>query len=191
MIFDTDVSAVTTIVRTNFPGFNSPEKCQADRDALMGPKSSAGAKDIIAKSNKIMYADFISASDYITEEKAAESRAASRVNLLTHLRSCTTLYKPKKLDQLNDRIGAYETDKEIAVRKVLEIRAELAKQDINNKQLIANLQAQEVKHLAELEKTKADMARAVQQQMGGQRQQGGLFGTLGGMLDAAVPCSIM
>jgi hypothetical protein len=78
-------------------------------------------RDVIQNCKKVIHVN------NLTEQEDPEitSRSESRVKLLTHLRSCREVYKPEELDQLNDRIGSYMTEKQQVMNKTTQISANL------------------------------------------------------------------
>ncbi|CAJ0634983.1 6866_t:CDS:2 [Entrophospora sp. SA101] len=99
IIFNNDVVKYTTIVRTTFPEFEDVEKkvIHVDNPPLIGR-----AKE----TNRI-------------------TRNESRKRILLHLSTCKEVYRPENLDQLNERIGNYMTEKEMLEKIVSSMEEDL------------------------------------------------------------------
>ena len=109
VIFDTNVANYTTIVRTKFPEFESPEKCEEDRQAMLNENQKLS--EIIKSSKKVIHVDNLPETGSYAEV-GKKVREKSRTALLTYLRTCQEVYKPENLDGLNERINSYMTEKE-------------------------------------------------------------------------------
>jgi predicted GTPase len=145
IIFDDQVIAYTTIIRTRFANFKDKQDCQADIEAMI--KQEGKLAEIIQSCQKrVVYVDNPSlhvlpddaedeagqqaAQQEATEEIASrkETRQASRAILLEHLNNnCqNSPYQPEKLTQLSNDIAAdylqYLTKKKELERELKEVQ---------------------------------------------------------------------
>nr|CAG8513759.1 9406_t:CDS:2 [Entrophospora candida] len=102
VIFDDNVIKYTTIVRTNFPEFEDVNKACRKVLHLDNPPLIGRAK-----------------------ETNRTTRNESRKRILLHLSACREVYRPENLDQLNERIGNYMTEKEMLEKLVGSMEEEL------------------------------------------------------------------
>ncbi|CAG8467785.1 19076_t:CDS:10 [Racocetra fulgida] len=105
VIFDDEIVNYTTIVRTNFPEFESEEACKRDRKKLRNENITLAN---IAKSVKIIHVDNPPMAGRASAiALAKEIREVSHKILITHLGTLQDIYKPRNLRKLNDRIKNY------------------------------------------------------------------------------------
>ncbi|CAI2172790.1 4986_t:CDS:2 [Funneliformis geosporum] len=105
-IFDEDVVKHTTIVRTKFENFNDKDECYEDQERMI--KENIQLENVIRFCNKVIHVNNpqMNIKDKGRLDMYKKDSEDSRSKLLMHLGSCNnTLYKPKKLDSLNARIG--------------------------------------------------------------------------------------
>ncbi|CAB4494273.1 P-loop containing nucleoside triphosphate hydrolase protein [Rhizophagus irregularis] len=114
VLFDENIVNYTTIVRTKFPGFRKPEKCEEDKKRMENDKRT----EVVKLCNKFIHVNNLS-EDEDPEQKARED---SRIILRTLLRTCQDVYKPKNLDEMNERIRGYMTEKEKMIKEMEELR---------------------------------------------------------------------
>jgi GTP-binding protein EngB required for normal cell division len=131
-VSETGISRFTTLVRTHFENFQTPEECDKDRDALL--TQSPEIIEIIDSCNGIVYVDNPAIpkieeddDEEIREEKeleislSGEKREDSRKVVLNHLiQNCSEIYKLKKWDGIYDRVNEY-------MKQIEEKEQELAK----------------------------------------------------------------
>jgi len=130
IIFDGDIVRYTTIVRTNFPSFQSPARTEEDERKLRD--ESGKLADVIANCNKILYVD--NPSTNIGDERDATNkkvRENSRKRLLTHLNECVNVYKPSNLDDINERIGKHVDEKQNLANSIDELKKQLDEQKVS------------------------------------------------------------
>lgn len=116
VIFDENVVKYTTIVRTKFPSFRKPEKCREDREKML--RENETMRDIVEGCKKVIHVNNLTEE----EDPRLEARADSRLILRTYLRHCQDVYKPSNLNELNERIGGYMTEKERLEQELREMR---------------------------------------------------------------------
>ncbi|CAG8763178.1 23229_t:CDS:1 [Cetraspora pellucida] len=109
VIFESDIIMYTTIVRTNFTNFRSPDKCEIDRQELVGENKFLA--EIIKSCNGIIHVNN-PPIDVDYEERLLvnkDDREVSRNKLLTHLDNFQVNYKPylKTWDQFYLKIRNY------------------------------------------------------------------------------------
>lgn len=123
IIFDKDVVKYTTIVRTKFPSFRKPEKCEEDKEKMI--KENRELLEIISSCNGVIHLDNPPVVDIDEEDELRinlKKRKNSRTKLLTHLYSkCRENYEPTNLDELNDRIGSYVEEKNVLRERLKEL----------------------------------------------------------------------
>nr|CAG8484640.1 10668_t:CDS:2 [Entrophospora candida] len=107
VFFAEDIGEYTTIVRTKFPSFRKVEKCKNDKEKMIAENDDVG--DIIRSCKKLIHVN------NLTEEEDPElkSRKECRDILRAHLKfNCGTIYRPRNLDEANERIRNHMTDRE-------------------------------------------------------------------------------
>jgi predicted GTPase len=187
VIFDTNVAGFTTIVRTKFPEFESPEKCEEDRKAMM--EENQKLSEVIKASKKVIHVDNLPETGSYAEI-GKKVRQSSRTVLLTYLKTCQDVYKPENLSGLNERISSYMTEKDqmkiqmVSLNKQLE---ELKAKNVNDEATRAQMEEirQEITRSQEREKALRDqIANQTQQHV--QEKEPGFFQKLGDTLDTGV-----
>jgi predicted GTPase len=137
VIFDHEVTQHTTIIRTHFPDFRKPSKCQEDISLMINQadeknkrlekelKTTNLAEIITSCQQRFIHVDNPSLALIGNREKEIEirirKRNKSKAILLTHLsQNCQeSLYQPEKLKSLSDEVVDYMTDK---LQKRLELK---------------------------------------------------------------------
>jgi len=119
IIFDQNVFNYTTIIRTRFPAFEDENACETDRIKL---RNENGELNEIFSRAKIIYVDNPALLGRPTAiEVNRETRELSRRRLITYLGTIIHKnYKPTNLEELNERIRSYMTDKEKFEEKLKE-----------------------------------------------------------------------
>ncbi|CAI2194882.1 14188_t:CDS:1 [Funneliformis geosporum] len=151
VIFDNEVSRYTTIIRTNFPGFENEEDCRRDTQALKNENREL--LDIV-NSAKIIYVDNppITSGNARRNAVNEETRAVSREILLTLLGTFRGNYRPENLIQMNERINNYKTEKEKLEEelkekdKMMKEQGEKLQEQINN---LSNQQTAKMKEISD------------------------------------------
>jgi len=114
-LFDDDITKNTTIVRTKFPYFQDSEECDKDREDLKKQKNK-NISNLINSCNKVIYVDNPSIdTDYFDEEEIAvykKIREVSRNELLKHLATYQSIYKPNNLELINRVLEKYASGNE-------------------------------------------------------------------------------
>nr|CAG8475147.1 2132_t:CDS:2 [Entrophospora candida] len=115
IIFDNNVVKYTTIVRTNFPEFEDADECENDKRQMINKNKDLSA--VIKACKKVIHIDN---PPLVGRAKETNKliRDESRTRILLHLNACKEVYRPENLDQLNERIGSYMTEKEILEKLV-------------------------------------------------------------------------
>jgi len=126
-LFDNNVTKYTTIIRTKFPSFKNVEKCNLDIEKMKNENDDN--LNILKNCNRILYMNNLT----IEEEPNQESRKYGHNLLLTHLYNCREIYKPYNLDELNNRIGNYMTEKELKEKEIKDLKEQLANGKIKEK----------------------------------------------------------
>jgi len=154
VIFNQEINRFTTIVRTRFPSFRNTEKCKMDTDIML--KENVKLTAVISSCNKVIHVN------NLTEEEDPElkARVDSRLKLLTHLRFCKEIYRPKELDNLNERITGYMTEKEKLEKQLFILKDEVLKIGTTNANLRAQMQAQKKEYKQKIEQQKVGIAAA-------------------------------
>jgi t-SNARE complex subunit (syntaxin) len=136
-IFDKEIVGYTTIVVTNFPDFEDEGKCKKN-EKLMKEENEEMA-EIMNSCRMIIHVDNppINIGENVRrrEKKIAsnrETREESEEILMTHLRNCQDVYKPKNLDKLNEEIQNYMTEKERLQQKLQQSERQLEIEKMKN-----------------------------------------------------------
>jgi GTPase SAR1 family protein len=153
IIFDENITYYTTIVRTNFPDFDSKEKCEEDREKLN--QESPKLAELVRTCNKLIYVDNpptnIEIGKDISEkqkkrkqneiETNREKREESRDVLISHLISNCSNYRPPGLDNLNKRVSSYMTEKEQLKKELDDLKNATEEEKRKTEEKIAQLEA--------------------------------------------------
>ncbi|CAB4434764.1 unnamed protein product [Rhizophagus irregularis] len=141
IIFDSEVLRYTTIVRTNFNGFEDREKCDNDRAALrMENGGFLDAVDIVYVNNP---------SIEVFGDMAKKIRESSRKRLLTYLAGCQGNYRPSNIDELEQRIQDYKTNEEKLEDKMKELEADRKRQEEEFRNKLTDMKEEYTKVLRE------------------------------------------
>jgi predicted GTPase len=187
VIFDTNVANFTTIVRTKFPEFENPEKCEEDRKAML--EENQKLSEIIKTSKKVIHVDNLPETGSYAEV-SKKVRENSRTALLTYLRTCQDIYKPENLDGLNERINSYMTEKDqmnIQLTNLNRQLEEMKAKNLDSETLKAETQRvnNEVASLKEKEKVLQDqITQQTQQHV--QQKEPGFFQKAGDAIDTGI-----
>jgi GTPase Era involved in 16S rRNA processing len=120
VFFAEDIGEYTTIVRTKFPSFRKVEKCKNDREKMIAENEDVA--DIIRSCKKLIHVN------NLTEEEDPElrSRKECRDILRAHLKfNCGTVYRPRNLDEANERIRNHMSDRERTQKQMDELNEKL------------------------------------------------------------------
>ncbi|CAG8715288.1 uncharacterized protein OCT59_017212 [Rhizophagus irregularis] len=153
IIFDESITCYTTIVRTNFPNFDSEEKCKEDREKLN--QESPKLAELVRTCNKLIYVDNpptnIEVGKNISEkqknrklkeiETNREKREESRDVLIKHLIKNCGNYRPPSLDNLNKRVSSYMTEKEQLKKELDNLKNAIEEEKKKAEERIAELEA--------------------------------------------------
>ncbi|GBB86497.1 hypothetical protein RclHR1_12920004 [Rhizophagus clarus] len=153
IIFDKDITNYTTIVRTNFPEFDVEEKCEEDREKLN--QENPKLAELIRTCNKLIYVDnpptMIEIGKDISEkqkkrklkeiEANREKREESREVLIKHLMVECGNYRPPSLDNLNERVNSYMTEKEQLKKELDNLKRATEEERREHERKIAELEA--------------------------------------------------
>jgi len=187
VIFDTNVASFTTIVRTKFAEFESPEKCEEDRKAML--EENQKLSEVIRSSKKVIHVDNLPESGSYAEI-SKKVRETSRTALLTYLRTCQDIYKPENLNGLNERINSYMTEKDQMQVNMNSLRSQLEEiktKNLDSEALKAETQRvnNELALLKEREKTLQDQINQ-QTQQHVQQKEPGFFQKFGDTVDTGI-----
>lgn len=153
IIFDEVITCYTTIVRTNFPDFDSEEKCEEDREKLN--QENPKLAELVRTCNKLIYVDNpstnIEIGKDITEkqknrklkeiETNREKREESRDVLIKHLIKNCGNYRPPRLDELTKRVSSYMTEKEQLKKELENLKNATEEEKKKAEKKIAELEA--------------------------------------------------
>lgn len=187
VIFDANVANFTTIVRTKFPEFENPEKCEEDRKAMLAENQKLS--EIIKSSKKVIHVDNLPGTGSYAE-MSKKVRESSRTTLLTYLRTCQDLYKPENLDGLNERINSYMTEKEQMQNQLINLNKQL--EDMKAKNVNDEATMTEMKRVNDELSALRERERSLQDQITQQTQQHvqqkepGFFQKLGDTVDTGI-----
>ncbi|KAF2069086.1 hypothetical protein CYY_009597, partial [Polysphondylium violaceum] len=153
-----DIVKYTTIVKTRYPKFRNPQACQDDLNIILA-EGTDEMRSIIQSCNKFIHVNNLSED----EDPDLKARKDSRTILATHLyNNCREIYKPKELDQLNDKIVNYMTEAQKSKARIDSLQQELKDTTNKNNATLAELQKiqNEIKARQEsLKKAQEDAAR--------------------------------
>ena len=121
LLFDQEIINYTTFIRCKFPKFMDP-KAVADDEAKLKRQKRAGAR-IVPTMRKIIHVDNPPLS---YGEIGDQAREQSRKILMTHLILSDKVYKPQRLDEVNERIHNHVAEKSAADQKVIEMEKSMA-----------------------------------------------------------------
>ncbi|CAG8514140.1 8515_t:CDS:1 [Ambispora leptoticha] len=120
VFFAEDIGKYTTIVRTKFPGFRNHSKCKEDEERMVAENENVA--EIIRSCHKFIHVNNLTEE----EELQLTSRIECRDILIKHLiHNCKDIYKPKNLDELNERIEDHMTFKKLMREEVYDIKEKL------------------------------------------------------------------
>jgi hypothetical protein len=120
VFFADNIGDYTTVVRTKFPSFRNPEKCRKDKEMMMSQNEDVGA--ILRSCRRLIHVN------NLTEEEDPElkARAECRTILRRYLKhNCHDVYRPKNLDEMNDRIRDHMTEKERIRKEMDDLKGKL------------------------------------------------------------------
>jgi len=136
-ISESKVTKFTTLVRTNFPNFRKEEKCQEDKEILLGQNQEL--REIVQSCNGIIYVDNPAIPIEGEEDERRinlkiNKRKDSRKAVLDHLiNNCQEIYKLKEWDSVYAMVENYNKKK-----------AEIEKSNSSNKEEELNVAKVEV-----------------------------------------------
>ncbi|CAG8673242.1 14102_t:CDS:2 [Cetraspora pellucida] len=153
VFFADDISKYTTIIRTNFPSFRRSEKCKADREKMIAENKDVA--DIILSCNKLIHVNNMNEE----EDPELRSRKECRDILRAHLKfNCGVVYRPRNLDEINERIRNYMTDKERIQKEMVGIKEQLRQSQERAQNSEAAAYEKEEKLQQEFEETLINLA---------------------------------
>jgi len=174
VIFNNEVARFVTIVRTNFGRFENPDDCHQDIEKL---RNGARSEILQSCNYRVVHID--------NPEDDNKKREKSRRKLLTHLRNCRDVYRPRELHEIVESIKGYMEEKTRLEREVGQLQAdiELRNQEIKDlatkmtesekkgQEMIRNMieqqKQQEARHqgdIAEMRKAKQEMEVAIERE---------------------------
>nr|CAG8534193.1 12731_t:CDS:1 [Entrophospora candida] len=106
---DEDVFEYTTIIKTKFPVFEDDYECEKDYKDMISEDDKISR--FVKSCKKIIHVDNPPITPR-TKQVAEEIREESGKILLEHLRTCTKVYNPLNLYDLNNRIKDHTTNAE-------------------------------------------------------------------------------
>jgi flagellar biosynthesis GTPase FlhF len=120
VFFADDIGKYTTIIRTKFPTFRRAERCAADKEAMI--RENVDVAEIIQSCNRLIHVNNMTED----EDPELKTRAECRNILRHHLRfNCENLYRPRNLDEANERIRNHMTDRERIQKEMDDIKEKL------------------------------------------------------------------
>jgi hypothetical protein len=124
VFFAEDIGRYTTIVRTKFPTFRRAERCAADKEAMI--RENEDISDIIQSCNKLIHVNNMTED----EDPELRTRAECRNILRHHLRfNCQNIYRPRNLDEANERIRNHMTDRERTQKEMDDLNEKIRKSE--------------------------------------------------------------
>jgi flagellar biosynthesis GTPase FlhF len=160
VLFDEKASNYTTIIRTNFPGFEKSEKREADKKKLW--KENQEVFKILSNS-KIVYVDNPPISDHYSDV-ARIARESSRRRLITHLGTCQDNYYPSDLTNLGGRIDNF-MEREEELKRALEEKEKIVKeQELELQKEVETIQSQKTRELKITERNFERQTQALKNQ---------------------------
>jgi len=124
VIFAEDMGKYTTVIRTKFPSFRRAERCKSDKEKMIAENDDIA--DIINSSKSFIHVNNLTEE----EEPSLASRKECRDILRMHLVvNCKEIYRPKNLDDLNNRTRNHMDEKERMKKEMNEIKEEKKKSE--------------------------------------------------------------
>jgi ABC-type dipeptide/oligopeptide/nickel transport system ATPase subunit len=183
VIFNPTIIKHTTIVKTRFPKFKESAICNEDIKSMQ--KENEKIAHVVTGCNKIIHVNNLT----VDEEPSLKSRKDSKMRLVTHLAGCREIYKPAELDELNDKIRNYMTEKEKLAKELEELGPKLEEAQRSNTALAADLQKQKTEYDNKLAGLTQEVAKTTGQKI--QEKSPGVFQIIGSALDeVAGSCTI-
>ncbi|KAF2068565.1 hypothetical protein CYY_010111, partial [Polysphondylium violaceum] len=135
-----EIVKYTTIVKTRYPKFRNPQACQEDLNIILAEGTNE-MRSIIQSCNKFIHVNNMCED----EDPDLKARKDSRTILATHLyNNCREIYKPKELDQLNDKIVNHMTEAQKSKARIDSLQQEL--KDTTNKNNITLAELQKIQN---------------------------------------------
>jgi len=133
VLFDEEVTQYTTIVRTKFDNFDEEGECKTDIDLIIKENNESIIEMIKSCNCKIIHIDNPPvnikgkrAAERISSNK--EIREDSRKVLLSHLKNCQDIYRPRNLERINEKIDSFAVEEiEILQKELKSKKVELEK----------------------------------------------------------------
>lgn len=120
VFFAEDIGKYTTIVRTKFPTFRRADRCAADKEAMI--RENEDVSDIIQSCKRLIHVNNMTED----EDPELRTRAECRNILRHHLKfNCEAVYRPRNLDEANERIRNHMTDRERVQKEMNDIKEQL------------------------------------------------------------------
>jgi AIG1 family len=120
VFFAEDIGRYTTIIRTKFPTFRRAERCAADKEAMI--RENEDVADIIQSCKRLIHVNNMTED----EDPELRTRAECRNILRHHLKfNCEEVYRPRNLDEANERIRNHMTDRERIQKEMNDIKEKL------------------------------------------------------------------
>jgi len=124
VIFAEDMGKYTTIIRTKFPSFRRSEKCKNDKEKMIAENEDVA--DVINSSKTLIHVNNLTEE----EEPSLNSRKECQDILRTHLIiNCKEIYRPKNLDDLNNRTRSHMDERERMEKEMNDIKEEKRKSE--------------------------------------------------------------
>jgi hypothetical protein len=159
VFFAEDIGEYTTIVRTKFPSFRRVEKCRLDKEKMIAENDDVA--DIIRSCKKLVHVN------NLTEEEDPElkSRKECRDILRAHLKfNCGEVYRPKNLDEANERIRNHMTDREKTQKQMDELGEKLSQSEERAKNASAEARKREEEMQKEFKESLKNLSNQKEQQ---------------------------
>ena len=159
VFFAEDIGEYTTIVRTKFPSFRKVEKCKIDKEKMIAENDDVG--DIIRSCKKLIHVN------NLTEEEDPElkSRKECRDILRAHLKfNCGAIYRPKNLDEANERIRNHMTDREKTQKQMDDLNEKLNQSEERAKNASAEARKREERMQQEFKNSLKNLSNQKEQQ---------------------------
>eukprot|EP01115_Flamella_aegyptia_P007976 TRINITY_DN329_c0_g1_i2.p2 TRINITY_DN329_c0_g1~~TRINITY_DN329_c0_g1_i2.p2 ORF type:complete len:152 (-),score=36.69 TRINITY_DN329_c0_g1_i2:30-485(-) len=140
-------------------------------------QENSNLREVITSCNKVLHVNNLTEEE--DPELAARKECGSRIRL--HLRNCRDVYRPHELDQLNDRIGSYMSEKEKLQQQLDEINSKLAQKEKATEEMIKQWNKEKELSEQRIQSLKDIVSKETGKQI--QEKNPGIFTIIGGLAD--------
>lgn len=133
VIFAEDMGNYTTIVRTKFPSFRRSERCKVDKEKMIAENEDIA--DVINSSKSFIHVNNLTEEEEPTLISRNECREILRMHLLVN---CKEVYKPRNLDEINNRTRNHMNEREKFEKQMNDLREESKKSEQRHAEALKN-----------------------------------------------------